>query len=80
MPAGAAVTGAAVTGADDAGARDAGADADGGADGDGDEAAERAGTGTADGARVVPHAAVSAAMSSPPHAVASDFFFTELAS
>jgi len=63
MPAGAAVTGA----------RDAGPDTDG------DEAAERAGERAADGACVVPHPAASATISSPPHAVANDFFI-ELAS
>ena len=56
-----------------AGARDAGRDTDG------DEAAERAGERAADGACVAPHPAASAAISSPPHAVANDFF-TELAS
>jgi hypothetical protein len=56
-----------------AGARDAGRDTDG------DEAAEPAGERADDGACVVPHPAASAAISSPPHAVANDFF-TELAS
>jgi len=58
MPAGAVV----------AGARDAGRDTDG------DEAAERAGERAPDGAFVVPHPAASATISSPPHAVANDFF------
>ncbi len=47
-------------------------------DTDGDEA-ERAGERAADGACVVPHPAASATISSPPHAVANDFFI-ELAS
>jgi hypothetical protein len=48
-------------------------------DADGDEAAERAGERATDGACVVPHPAASATISSPPHAVAHDFFI-ELAS
>jgi hypothetical protein len=48
-------------------------------DTDGDEAAERAGERAADGACVVPHPTASATISSPPHAVAKDFFI-ELAS
>jgi hypothetical protein len=55
-----------------AGARDAGRDTDG-------DKAERAGERAADGACVVPHPAASATISSPPHAVANDFFI-ELAS
>jgi len=63
MPPGAAV----------AGARDAGRDTDD------DETGERAGERAADGGCVVPHPAASATISSPPHAVANDFFI-ELAS
>ena len=55
-----------------AGARDADRDTDG-------DEAERAGERAADGACVVPHPAASATISSPPHAVANDFFI-ELAS
>jgi hypothetical protein len=51
-----------------AGAREAGRDTDHG------EAAERAGERAPDGACVVPHPAASATISSPPHAVANDFF------
>jgi hypothetical protein len=61
-----------------AGAAVAGAcDAD--RDTDGDDAAARAGDRAADGTCVVPHPAASATISSPPHAVANDFFI-ELAS
>jgi hypothetical protein len=55
-----------------AGARDADRDTDG-------DEAERAGERAADGACVAPHPAASATISSPPHAVANDFFI-ELAS
>jgi len=58
MPSGAAVAGARDTGRDN----------------DGDETAERAAGPAADGAWVVPHPAASATISSPPHAVANDFF------
>jgi hypothetical protein len=56
-----------------AGAVAAGA-CDAGRDTDGDEAAERAGERAPDGACAVPHPAASATISSPPHAVANDFF------